>query len=170
MATAIPVTTASGAPFPGRETIVAVGLGVIFVTIAVQGLTLRPLIRWLGFPPDHAVEEEERHALRVAERASLARLRVMTQRVRLPRELSAYFHAIVTQRTRLDLDDLDRAHGLAGQAEAALLRSTGQELRNAARSAIVQLRDDGIIGDDALRRVMSDLDLDDLRSAESLVV
>ena len=47
-ALALPLTTESGAPFPHRDTIIAVGLATVLVTLVVQGLTLSPLVRGLG--------------------------------------------------------------------------------------------------------------------------
>jgi CPA1 family monovalent cation:H+ antiporter len=48
IALAIPFTIASGAAFPGRPLIIFVTFGVILVTLVAQGLTLTPLVRWLG--------------------------------------------------------------------------------------------------------------------------
>ncbi len=47
-ALALPLTTASGEPFPHRDTIIAVGLATVLVTLVVQGLTLSPLVHRLG--------------------------------------------------------------------------------------------------------------------------
>src|SRR5579863_1735599 len=46
-ALAIPLFTASGAPFPDRDLILFVTFGVIVVTLIGQGLLLSPLVRWL---------------------------------------------------------------------------------------------------------------------------
>ena len=48
-ALALPLTTASGAPFPNRDTIIAVGLATVLLTLVVQGLTLSPLVRRSGW-------------------------------------------------------------------------------------------------------------------------
>jgi len=168
MALAIPLTTATGAPFPGRDVIISVAFAVILATIVVQGLTLRPVIKWLELPRDAQVDKEERQARLAAERAALARLTELTDRERLPREISAYLRTMIEQRTRLDLDDIEHAEGHDGQTAEDILRDAGQQVRDAARAAVVRLRDDDVIGDEALRRVISDLDLEDLRSAEPL--
>src|SRR6185436_3921896 len=62
MVLAVPYQTAAGAPFPGRDTVIAVSLGVVVATLVLQGLTLRPLIKRLSIPHDDAVEREERVA------------------------------------------------------------------------------------------------------------
>jgi CPA1 family monovalent cation:H+ antiporter len=47
-ALALPQLVASGAAFPRRAEIVLVALVCVLVTLVVQGLTLSPLVRWLG--------------------------------------------------------------------------------------------------------------------------
>ena len=47
-ALALPQLVASGAAFPHRAEIVLVALVCVLVTLVVQGLTLSPLVRWLG--------------------------------------------------------------------------------------------------------------------------
>lgn len=47
-ALALPQLVASGAVFPRRSEIVLVALVCVLVTLVVQGLTLSPLVRWLG--------------------------------------------------------------------------------------------------------------------------
>jgi CPA1 family monovalent cation:H+ antiporter len=167
MALAVPARTATGSPFPGRELIVSVALGVIFATIVVQGLTLRPLIKWLSLPRDVAVGAEERQARLGAEHAALARLTQLVDREQLPADVEAFLRTMIKQRTRLDLDDIDHATGHDGRTSADVLRRATQEVLDASRAAVVRLRDEDVIGDEAMRRVMSDLDLDDLRMAEA---
>ena len=43
IALALPLTTAAGAPFPARELIIFLTFAVIFDTLVLQGLTLKPL-------------------------------------------------------------------------------------------------------------------------------
>src|SRR6266516_1722677 len=58
-ALALPVTTASGGRFPGRDLLVFLTFAVILGTLVGQGLTLAPLIKWLGIRPDRHAEKEE---------------------------------------------------------------------------------------------------------------
>src|SRR5438034_1275760 len=48
LAAAIPTMTAAGAPFPGRDLVIAITFVVLVVTLLGQGFTLAPLMRWLG--------------------------------------------------------------------------------------------------------------------------
>ena len=50
-ALAIPLTTASGAPFPDRDLILVITFGVIIVTLVGLGSALPAVIRWLGLAP-----------------------------------------------------------------------------------------------------------------------
>jgi CPA1 family monovalent cation:H+ antiporter len=168
MVLAVPVSTAAGAPFPGRETVVGVGLGVVLVTLVLQGLTLRPLIKTLTLPHDDSVEAEERHARLEAARAANRRLDELVDQEHLPSDVVAQLRESSRLRTRLDLDEIDHAGRHDGQTPEDVVRRIEQELRNAARRAVVRLRDDNVIGQEALRRVQSDLDLDEVRSVDEM--
>jgi monovalent cation/hydrogen antiporter len=170
MVLAVPYRTAAGTPFPGRETVIAVAFGVILATLIVQGLTLRPLIRRLALPHDDTVEAEERHARLEAARASRKRLEELTERENLPRGAVTYLRAAISLRTRLDLDEIDHSGGHDGQTSEDVLRQAEQEVRDAAREAVVRLRDRNVIGQEALRRVQNDLDLDEVRSIDELPI
>src|SRR5436190_2249061 len=73
-ALAIPFLLADGTPFPGRDLILLLTFCVIFGTLIVQGLTLKPLVRWLRIVDDHVPEKEERVARLRANEAALARI------------------------------------------------------------------------------------------------
>jgi len=164
MLLAVPFTTQSGAPFPARDTIIAVAFFVLVFTLVMQGLTLRPLIKRLAIPHDDVVEGEERRARLEATRSALAKLETIAQRDQLPQPMVSYLRSTIHFRTRLDLDDIDHGQGHDGRTAEDVLRRVEQEVREAARQAIVRLRDDDVIGQEALRRVLKDIDLDEIRS------
>ncbi|MES1155556.1 MAG: Na+/H+ antiporter, partial [Pseudorhodoplanes sp.] len=83
-ALAIPLTIASGQPFPYRDMIIFITFGVIFLTLVGLGLTLPAVIRLLGLAR-HA--DAERRSEREAERA--ARLEVIDASQQRVRELIA---------------------------------------------------------------------------------
>ena len=74
IALALPLKTAAGAPFPGRDLILFLTFAVIFVTLVLQGFTLKFVIRWLGLKPDREAGEEETEARDRVTEAGLARL------------------------------------------------------------------------------------------------
>src|SRR5438094_7063147 len=59
-ALAIPFLLPNGEPFPGRDLIILLTFCVIYATLVLQGLTLAPLVSWLGVVDDHVIEKEER--------------------------------------------------------------------------------------------------------------
>src|SRR5204863_2353439 len=132
----------------------------------VQGVTVRPLIRGVAIPRDDAVESEERRARLVGARAALKRLREAAKREQLSRGVVAYLRAAIKLRTRQDLDDIAHSAGHDGKTTKDVVRRIEKELRDAARQAVVRLRDDNVIGQEALRRVQNDLDLDEVRSID----
>jgi NhaP-type Na+/H+ or K+/H+ antiporter len=60
-ALALPLTLHHGAAFPHRDVILLITFVVIFCTLVVQGLSLGPLIHWLGIRPDPLAGREEVH-------------------------------------------------------------------------------------------------------------
>jgi CPA1 family monovalent cation:H+ antiporter len=167
MILALPNRTAAGAPFPGRDTLIAVGYSVTLATLVLQGLTLRPLIRGLAIPHDDMVDEEERRARLAAARAAITHLAHIAERDALPSDAVKYLRATIEQRTRLDLDDISHAGGHDGRTTEDVVRQAERDLRGVARAAVVRLRDENVIGQEALRRVQSDLDLEEVRSFEA---
>ena len=67
-ALAIPLTMASGAPFPHRDLILFVTFGVIIITLVGQGLMLPSVIRWLGLERDGQAEQRREHEAELAAR------------------------------------------------------------------------------------------------------
>ena len=144
MALAVPLVTASGAPFPARQLVVAVAFGVILVTLIVQGFTLRPLIKLFALPRGDATEAEERRARLEAEQAAMKKLEEIGGLGHIPANALAQMRAAIGQRTRLDLDDADHAGGHTGLTLEDSIRDAEQQLREASREAVARLRDDEV--------------------------
>ncbi len=160
-ALALPARTNRG-PFPDRELILFLTFGVIVATLVGQGLTLSPLIRWLSIAPDDIQDHEEREARRAATQAALARLDVWADHDDAPLELIEDLR--MHHERRLARLDGEHAGGMTDEAtRGAVARELRRDLLDAERRALVDLRDRGVIGDDALRRVQRDLDLDEVR-------
>ena len=180
-ALALPLNMGSGNPFPERGLLIFLTFSVILVTLIGQGLTLPVLIRRLGVTDDGQTQHEEIHARTVAAEAALERLDSLETEVPghvpLINQLrDRYRH----QREHLDHDHQDdAAEGLGGveavggaPGPAEMTPEEVEEMEHddirraviaAERLAIIALRDRGEIGDDALRTVERDLDLDELR-------
>jgi CPA1 family monovalent cation:H+ antiporter len=69
---AIPEQLSDGSPFPYRDLILLTAFCVVFGTLVLQGLTLKPLIAWMRLDADDPVEREVRWARGQAYRAALA--------------------------------------------------------------------------------------------------
>ncbi len=159
-ALAIPLTTAAGAPFPGRDLILFVTFGVIVVTLIGQGLLLPAVVRWLALPHD---AEDERRRERGAELAArLQALNVAQGRVdRLTADGETAPEVLAILRARHDhrAGQLPKdADGHRTVAAAAELRA---ELIAAEREYIFRLLQDGEITDEARRRIELELDLEE---------
>ena len=76
-ASAVPLTTLSGAPFPDRSLIIFVVVAVILVTVLVQGTTLPAIVRWARMPEDVARCNELQLARSVGAEAALEALPVV---------------------------------------------------------------------------------------------
>ena len=152
--------------FPGRSLIIFVTFGVIFSTLVLQGVSLPSLLRWLRIADDGKIDREES----VARAASAeAALRVLAD----PEVTGAYPAALVDDLRTHYTHDLRRASRETDAARepdvprSADSLSPSKRLRlgliAAEREAIIGLRDQGEIGDQVLRRVEEDLDLEELR-------
>ncbi|MCA1588722.1 MAG: Na+/H+ antiporter, partial [Chloroflexi bacterium] len=130
-----------------------------------QGLTLPWLIRRLGLGDDGSAEHEELHAREAATEAALQRLDQLVTEVPGHLELIDRLRAQYHDRAQHFSHD----HETEGQPEVDQEEIEHERIRRevlaAERVAVVDLRNRGVISDDALRRVERDLDLDELRRA-----
>src|SRR5258705_2218451 len=79
-AISLPEQLANGADFPHRNLIIFLTFSAIFVTLVVQGLTLPPLIRWLGLAGLAGRNEEEDEARKLMIEAALQHLSAERER------------------------------------------------------------------------------------------
>ena len=174
IALALPLRTAAGRPFPARELIIFLTFAVIFDTLVLQGLTLKPLLRWLRLKDGGELDDEEAHARRIAAEVGLSRLDEEGRRDGVDPDALRYLRRkYAAGLDRWSARDRD-AHGaedpghraLAGrdgtgaEREATSYRRLRRAMIDAERRAVVGLRDKGEIGDEVLRRVQRDLDLE----------
>jgi len=185
LALALPLTIASGARFPAREQIIFITFSVIFITLVLQGPTLAPVARWLRIGTGSESEEsaEEAHARLAAAEEGLKTLEdPAIASTRYP-EVVRYLKQRHRQRARRwaareEDEDAHRASApdeithehftVAPSHEAAVIDERRAEEYRRVRSAMVEaeqkavtdLRDRGVIGDDVMRRIQRDLDLE----------
>lgn len=161
-AAAIPVTTASGEPFPERATIQAIAFVVAIGTLLIQGWSLPPLIsrlRLSRFSDDHAADrEEEVKAERVVHDAAdevLTAFRASPPAGMSPHTLAEIESTIA--RHSQDADEMPdpEAHTKRAEVFSTLYRN----VLSAQRAALITERDDGRIEDEAVRAMLERLDL-----------
>lgn len=161
-ALALPVTTASGAPFPFRDEIILFTFAVILSTLVLQGLSLTPLVRALNLGEDNQLELEEARAREEAARAALTKLDQLATAEWPRRETLERLRAIYAQRLRRASPISVDVAGGSAQAQAAFRRLRHEAL-TAERRALIALRDQGVISDEVLHRVEQELDVEAMR-------
>lgn len=161
-ALALPFTLSGGEAFPYRDLILFVAFGVIFVTLIGVGLTLPPVVRWLGVAEagrnEHVAEHEaEIAARRQALDAALKSLDTLTAEKDVSEEVMRLLRARHEIRVNQLPDSLDPNHHDVSAAGTALTRN----LIDAERKFIHDLLRDGQITDETRRRIERDLDLEE---------
>jgi len=161
-ALALPVTTASGAPFPYRDEIILVTFAVILATLVLQGLTLTPMIRFLELGEDRTLELEEARAREDAARAALTRLDELAGAPWARREDVDRLRTVYTQRVRRSSPIELGADSTATRAQAAF-RRLRHDILSTERRVVIALRNQGVISDEILLRLEQELDVEAMR-------
>ncbi|WP_324673518.1 Na+/H+ antiporter [Hymenobacter sp. GOD-10R] len=166
IALSLPLTLSPGVPFPHRNLILFITFVVIFCTIVGQGLSLAPLIRWLGIAPDDSVEHEEVEL----------RLYLAGQTVTYLGSPAGQEHAppdvLARMKSRYDIR-LERLHNRALGVRASRLEEKPitqfQQLQEAViqfeRSVLEKLRHEEKTSEELLRKIENELDLEETRLA-----
>ena len=149
-------------PFPERELLIYLTFVTILVTLVGQGLTLPLLIRRVGIGDDGSAEHEELHAREAATEAALQRLDELVTEIPGHVPLIDQLRDRYTHRAEHYAHDHDGAE-IPEDPEERDHEAIRREVLNAERVAVLELRDRGVISEDALRGVERDLDLEVLR-------
>lgn len=189
IALALPLVTAAGTAFPARPQILFITFVVIFTTLVLQGPTLRPIARLLRLHGDTQEELEEAHARLAAVEAGLRALSSPeVQRSARP-EVIEYLARRGRQRARRWAARESRSGGSVAEAHDALAIARPHEhlvpapshasgelderraaeyrraraaMLRAEEEAVLDLRDQGVIDDDVMRRIQRDLDFESM--------
>jgi CPA1 family monovalent cation:H+ antiporter len=166
---AISLAAALTVPFavPSRGLIIHLTFGVILATLGVQGLSLPVLIRWLGLGEEGIIERDEARAWVVAAQTALRELEnpdivdgappgLVEDLRRLYEHQLRYYRPMVEEGAKGG----ERSIAMRPPLPSQQLR---RQLIEAERRAVIELRDQGTIGDEAFQRVERDLDLEELR-------
>lgn len=144
----VTLAAAYGLPegFPYRDLILLSAFSVVLGTLVIQGLTLRPLLRWFKLRDDQPVQRETTFASTRALEAALQTIDgdASEEAESLRRE----YHWALEQ----------TQHDKNGSGRGTRYNMLRRRAIGAARSAILELRRTGQIGDDAFHRVERELD------------
>jgi monovalent cation/hydrogen antiporter len=160
-ALSLPLVLADGSPFPARNFLVFLTFSVILGSLVIQGLTLPPLIRWLGVAEDRTAEREERHARLALAEAAIGHLDGKLD------EGALHAHQVHPVRQEY-VQRIRSLKGLEGEAPASGLATMGatkalrREALDVQRDQLLRLRNEEVIGDDVLQRIQYELDLEEM--------
>lgn len=162
---AVPLTTLSGEPFPGRGQIVFLTFVVVIGTLLLHGLTLPWLIRRLGVQGDEARTDaiaaaaaQEKAAVAAADR--LDELLAESDGPEAERAAEV-LRAWNTRRRNSAWERLGRTEEEIGESPTAAFRRLRLEMLAAERATFIAERDSGHIDDEVLRSVLHGLDLEE---------
>jgi NhaP-type Na+/H+ or K+/H+ antiporter len=163
VALAVPLTTAAGGPFPGRDLIVFLTFAVILVTLVGQGLSLPALIRRLQISEGGADADEELYARLVATKAALAQIDALAgeewtrdETVERMRAWYEYRKRRLAARAGKIQDEGYEDRSLAYQEMVRLVLA-------AQREALLGMRRDGQLSNETMNRIGRELDLEESR-------
>jgi CPA1 family monovalent cation:H+ antiporter len=168
-ALALPLAVSQGGQLAlERGHVIALTFGVILVTLVGQGLSLIPLIRWLGITSDGTPEQERYHAREAAAQAALLRLQELANQEWVPETLLMDLRARYEEKSRHAKQHIE---GTQHEEMIASHKRLYREIIQAERVTLIKLRDQGQIDDETLREMERELDLEEQRfSAEGQAV
>jgi monovalent cation/hydrogen antiporter len=158
-ALALPDGSAATA-FPHRDLIILCAFCVVLTTLVFQGITLRPLLLWVGLKDDGQVDREIQLARAETSRAALKVLEDQSPRPVID-ELRRTYQARVRASEAQMSDE-------AYQRPESNLTDVQRRVVAAQRNTLEDLRSRWIIGDDAFHAAEEEIDLIELATDERL--
>ena len=164
---AVPMTTMSGEPFPGRPQLVFLTFVVVIGTLLLHGLTLPWLIKVLDIQNDEAQQDALKEATAQTKAAHAAADRLDELLADLPASSDVYERAAQVlrhwndRRRNATWEQLGRGDDEIGEGPAAAFRRLRLEMLKAERETFIAERDAGNIDDEVLRSVLRGLDLEE---------
>ncbi|WP_217572440.1 sodium:proton antiporter [Mesorhizobium sp. GbtcB19] len=140
------------ANFPGRDPIVLAAFAVVLGTLVLQGMSLKPLLRWLDFPRDTTVDGE----------VAQARVAIMQAALDVLSRKTSAAAAVVREQ-------YEAQRKVAENPEDAQAATEYDRLRlyaiNRQRDTLEELRRNGTIGDEAYHRLEEEIDWAELAAS-----
>lgn len=156
LAAALALPEADGSPFPYRREVVACTVAVILVTLFLQGGTLLPLVRLLGLNDDGTTAQELRSARERLLQAGIGRLDAFCSERSCPVAVHRLREAMVDELGSLRADD--EAKAVEARQRLLVSREVRLEVARAQEVALLRLRDNGAIDDQANHQLLMEID------------
>ena len=152
---------------PLRNQIVFLTFAAIFITLVVQGLTLPGIVRLVGLSARNVTHVEEDEARRLIAEAAIDHLEQLREKGMVYGDIYEDLRSHYSTRLAAQLGEGGDEHG-SSREHAAQQRRVSLDLTQIERETAVRLRDEGKIGDELLRELQQEADLEELRlSAEA---
>jgi NhaP-type Na+/H+ or K+/H+ antiporter len=163
-ALALPLVLQPGVPFPYRNLLLFITFIVIFCTLVGQGLTLLPLIRWLGIGPDDSAAREELTVRLQLTTQTVAYLASPAGAHNAPADVLARMqHRYALRLENLRHQQADLLARLPAEKPSHLFRQLQQAVIQVERAALGQLRAAETTNEEVLRKLEHELDLEEAR-------
>jgi CPA1 family monovalent cation:H+ antiporter len=166
-AAGVPLTTLSGAEFPGRPHLVFLTFVVVVGTLLLHGLTLPWVIRVLNVEGDDP-QRDQLAAIQAQDRAARAAANRLDELLAdthgnsdVPERAAEVLRHWNTRRLNSAWEHLGRTDEEIGESPAAAFRRLRLEMLAAERVTFIAERDAGRINDEVLRSMLHGLDLEE---------
>jgi monovalent cation/hydrogen antiporter len=158
-ALALPQMLTDGSPFPERDLIIFLTFVVIAVTLVIQGLSLKPLIRRLQVGKDWSLQEEQQRAKMALGKAAIAAIDTVVAKDGIPNDLAERIRAEFAEQITLAVPEgLVLRH--SGADDAKRLRAAAVK---AERHELIRLWRENLISDEVLHKIEEHLDYQESR-------
>lgn len=164
-ALALPLTMNDGTPFPHRDLILFLTFSIILFTLVVQGLSLPPLIRFLGIKADGSEELEEIEARKQLATAAIVHIEENLSFGQLSEQVLAQIKSTyeikfnyLRNYSSLKSEEAVIEHSIFEQFHDAQLELLRQE-----RTILKKMRREALIGEEIVRKLEYELDLEEAR-------
>jgi monovalent cation/hydrogen antiporter len=158
-ALALPQLLEDGSPFPERDLIIFLTFVVIAVTLVIQGLSLKPLIRRLQVGKDWSLQEEQQRAKIALGKAAIAAIDAVVAKEGISNDLAERIRAEFAEQITLSVPDgIVLRH--SGADDAVRLRAAAVK---AERQELIRLWRENLISDEVLHKIEEHLDYQESR-------
>jgi Na+/H+ antiporter len=138
--------------FPGRDPIVLAAFAVVLGTLVLQGMTLKPLLRWLDLEPDTTIDRE----------VAQGRVAIMQAALNVLSGKTSSAAAAVREQYAAERTIAENPENAQAATEYDRLRLYAIKSQ---RDALEEMRRNGTIGDEAYHRLEEEIDWTELAAS-----